>query len=184
MVEVLVVMAILIMLSAIVLPVYQSAKRESQKADCINRLRQVGIGMTAYREEWGSSDVGTPIQMGFPPDFLLPEHLASALGGSPGAYQAVMSCTSKQIYPDGQNDYAGFIGLWPHEAGQYAEPTGPWVRYVTTRGSRAVYLVDLNHQLKWPVTALSTKRAFGLCLDGSIRIERKTGSPDSLSWWL
>lgn len=179
-----VVIAILIMTSAIILPVYQAAKRESQKVDCINRLRQIGIGMTAYREEWGSTEVGTPTQMGFPPTFLLPEHLASALGGSKNAYHAIMTCTSKQVYPDGQNDYAGFVGLWPMEVGPNATATDHWVKYVGSRGPRAVYLVDLNHQLKWPVTALSTKRAFGLCLDGSIRIERKTGSPDSLSWWL
>ena len=80
-VEVMVVISILIMMGAIVLPIYRSARSEAIKADCFNRMRQIGYGMTVYRDDWGGMEIGTPTQMGFPPTFFTPQLMASALGG-------------------------------------------------------------------------------------------------------
>src|SRR4051794_5815213 len=47
-IELLVVIAIIAVLASILLPVLASAKAKGRRAQCVNNLRQVGIGMTIY----------------------------------------------------------------------------------------------------------------------------------------
>ena len=67
-IEVLTVISIILVLSAILLPVYRSAREFSLKAVSKSNLRQVYMSTEMYRSDWDGDGVyGNRYAMGFPP---------------------------------------------------------------------------------------------------------------------
>ena len=61
-IELLVVIAIIAILAAMLLPALSKVKDTAKKAQCISNLKQIGIYMTMYRNDYGRLDPAFPVQ--------------------------------------------------------------------------------------------------------------------------
>jgi prepilin-type N-terminal cleavage/methylation domain-containing protein/prepilin-type processing-associated H-X9-DG protein len=51
-IELLVVIAIIAILAAILFPVFAQAREQARKTACLSNTKQIGIGLTMYRQDW------------------------------------------------------------------------------------------------------------------------------------
>src|SRR6187455_1538535 len=57
-IELLVVIAIIAVLIALLLPAVQAAREAARRAQCVNNLKQLGIGLHNYHASWNCFPVG------------------------------------------------------------------------------------------------------------------------------
>ena len=67
-IELLVVIAIIAVLIALLLPAVQAAREAARRAQCINNLKQLGLGLHNYHSVHGALRYeDTPVAMAYPP---------------------------------------------------------------------------------------------------------------------
>ena len=185
--EILIVMAIMLVLASIAYPILIRSKATAKETVCIEKLRQIGLALAAYRSSAdGSDQPGDTVSMGFP-NYMGPDEVASALGGSREAYFGLFDCAGGLTFPTGATGPSGFFQLWPTSFGRVGgitpEQQASWIIDVTKSGGATVVMSDPNHQRNWPATDFTLQFAFGLTLDGSIRKQTRRGDSSLRSWW-
>ena len=59
-IELLVVIAIIAILAAILFPVFASAKEKARQTQCLNNMKQLGLGFRQYLDDWGKFPGAAP----------------------------------------------------------------------------------------------------------------------------
>lgn len=65
-IELVTVLAIIMVLAAILLPVFVRARESAQRSASLNNLKQIHLAMTVYRQDW-EGDAGSAEGLGLPP---------------------------------------------------------------------------------------------------------------------
>lgn len=174
-VEVCTVLAILVVLFAILTPVFVSAKEASQRTVSASNLRQIYIGLSVYRTaESGDGFYGDAYKMGLPPDLKNlhdTQHLPTELfrSGCPSILAPVL--------PE-----ALFRMMW-HPDGNPTQQD--WAPYAERYRSNAVLLGDTNcdYRDRFYGNPYVTHRGIGLYEDGHVKTVVAMGNTGPYSWW-
>lgn len=179
-IEVLVVISIILVLAALLLPTFRSAKDSANESSCLSNLHQLGMAVSLYRSENNGDGVtGDMFEMGLPPSGpgygLLWDHMpvAKKLGICRGPGRP------KNMAPD------GFAYRYiPAPPGQKTGTT-TWKQYVQDKGEAAIVFMDENHNAS-SVSMLApgvTKHIVGVRLSGEVVRKTKKGDPWNFDWW-
>lgn len=169
--EMLIAVGVITIVAGLSYPVFQKARERSKMSSCSATLRQIGVALALYRESEGGNAVGTPSQMGLPPDpislwetdYIPIELFWECKGHSPGG--ALYSFN----FPSAHDSKVR------HEN---------WAAYSRKHGEAVVTFYDLNHQESLPRNFTWERwLAIGLRLDGSTYIRHRMGAPVAYGWW-
>lgn len=169
--ELLVTLMVVCTLSAISYPVFYKVQKTSIRGVCIEHLREYGMAIAMYREDFHGAEQGNVASMGLPPDlsYLDISH--------------PLPCRGDHI----SGNVPGYNITWPSpddESPSGARAQRMWASYTEKYGAAAVLLYDPNHQDSLPRSYLwQTWVVPGLRADGSTFVRTRIGYPTSLGWW-
>ncbi len=162
--ELLAVMAIIAVLSAILFPVFSQAKESGHQSACISNLSQVYKSLEVYRSDNNGNPFGSASEMGLPP-LPQPEY-------------AMLRCNSR---PNG--GFFPYKQLWQGYVAGNSQSI--WSTFVMQHEGNTPMLVDVNHNPKDIPTFSPYFQRLGIVvyLDGSTKKVRRSGDQDALSTW-
>lgn len=179
--EVVVVVAILVVLAALLAPVFAQAKESGKMAVCRSNLRQRFLALQQYRDEVGGTD--EPAEsgaMGFP------AHLDCVIWPDDCWTNSERRLNCSGQNPSTRGGIVSYRQFWApprfFKEAYYEISERTWIDYVRQAGAGAIVLLDANHPLHVPSNTWTTSRAFGIAIDGSLKTRVRRGNPQFYSW--
>lgn len=190
-IELLMCMAIISVLSAIVYVSLGPARAKGREARCINNLRQIGMAMSMYRQDYGGGD---------PPETLTAEKLGlpSASRGAPSLITALLPYTGSRdvfhcsdVYDPGAPplpatlkanvcDYLGTLYLGEEKIASHIPR---YSEIVARYGEDTPLLIDVYHGMRTRrphLTRANTSSVLILQLNGEVH--RRLVRDDRFEW--
>ena len=168
--EVMVVVAIIAVLSAILTPVFISVRESANESVCSEHLHQIQLATEMYRTSEDKDGIfGTPTQMGLN-------------GGLMGLPLSVYHCTGVEVLRPGNR--AVYTTNFPLP-NQPKFLSADWATYAREERGNSVIWFDINHRNS-PSTIYSpfvNHFAIGVRLDGQIFTQWKSGDWSDLKYW-
>ena len=168
--ELLVVISVILVLAAVLYPVFGSAKEAAKQTKCISNLHQLALAVQMYRTQSGAeSEAGDVYAMGLPPQ---PIHASLPISRQLG--QCAGPNRMPLLAPTG---FPYWYTVPP--PGQMTADGLTWGDYVSKVGDQAILFMDTNHNpAGTSIDATSvTKRVIAACLDGHVVDRVKAGNP-------
>jgi len=172
-IEVLAVLAIIILVASLMYPVFAAAKARAKETVCTSQLRQIGMALSLYREDFGGpSTYGEMSEMGLPP--TLKELITRGL-----LNRELVMCKGRK---EGMEPVALYNVTWAPE-GTIGVPS--WKDYVQRFGDNSIVMTDENHDFAdSPISdPYVLHHGIGLYLDGHVQARTKTGFWTDRIWW-
>ena len=172
--EILVVVGIILVLAAIALPVYKSARGKARESSCSQNLRQLYMAMQIYSDLHDGGTTSLPgIPLTLPRNgFALKKHLDLPNG--------LFQCQDRHPeFPVGA--YVFLFSATPSE--QF--PTAAFQQFASQLQERTPLIVDMNHRNddKAGMQTMNKHFSFAMLANGSLIKANRRGSPGSFSYW-
>ena len=163
-VEVLAVISIILVLTAILAPVVSSAKDQAAIVASESNMRQLVSACVLYASD--QSDTGGPSGLGLPTNLvqlLKSRKLPKALFDTHGNPEYVGGPPVYRYMPPAEKDAKGDLGQ-------------AWIKHVDSTGNNPIILIDGTHNPTASETEFFRHRlVFGAYLSGSLRKQHLTG---------
>ena len=174
-VEVMVVIAIILLLAAIVTPIYLRSKRSAKETVSVENLRQLHLAMTLYRADYGGDGIyGDVDAMGLPTSL----QLYGGLAGEPYGITEEMLASPCGVHPS--LDARLNVMYWMASG-------GPRVEVASLEFQEDLILWydpscnDSGVQLENPYRS---KLILGVLLGGELVRRRAKGNFEDPAWWV
>jgi prepilin-type N-terminal cleavage/methylation domain-containing protein len=182
-IELLIVIAILAVLAGIGYSATGEVRERARQTGCVSNLRQFGIAIQMYRQDYNGIEVGTPEQMGLPPAPLV---FIDAIRPSGGRYlkqdKSVLLCPNlppelrEQLHPEER-----WVSVYNYQTWRPGEHPGPsFEECVRQRGSDYPIMIDTWHDRPRADRIPTTQLLLLLRLDG--RVSRSVASRRAPVW--
>jgi type II secretory pathway pseudopilin PulG len=162
--ELVVVIVVICVLSALMVPSLFQAKASSQMTSCISNLKQISAALELYRSEHDGAAFGTAASMGLPPTIM---QSTTSL--------ACADNRDKQSWP--------YIQLW--QGYVISDPQNTWKKLVDTYQDGTPLVLDVNHNdPSVPMFSPYFDRdGLVLFLNGNVRKLKRRGDLHSPTTW-
>jgi prepilin-type N-terminal cleavage/methylation domain-containing protein len=140
-IEIVVVMAIIVALAALIYPVFARAKESSRRTVCKSNLRQIGIAVSLYRQDYDGMEAqkGATLshsQLGLPHSWSISTFYDDYVKN-----RSLLFCPS--YVPDGQ--HLGSSYMWPLFESEYTRPDENWEGIAALRGEDYPVVICGSH---------------------------------------
>jgi prepilin-type N-terminal cleavage/methylation domain-containing protein len=168
-IEILTVLGVIALVTAIAFPVLVASKRSASEAKCASNLRQLWTASELYRADQSqTAEVGSIYEMGLPP-----QQTAASL-----VKTLNLKCTEWTSAPGAVNGYE-YMPIDP----EHPLPE-TWAEYTRRAGPNAVEWADWSHNTKADLQMVAfPKYVFGISISGSLLKRKAVGDYLTTVWW-
>lgn len=182
-VELLIVIAILAVLSGIGYSAAGGVRERARQTVCVSNLRQIGMAIQMYRQDYNGAEVGTAEQMGLPPSPLV---IADGIRPGGARYlkpdKGIFLCQDLPAEIRSQIDLeTSWFSVYNYNIWRAGETTNPpFEEAVAKRGSEFPILIDQWHDNPRADRIPTTSFLLLARLDG--RVSRSLGARRTSLW--
>lgn len=177
--EVIVVLAIVAILAALTFPTLQRSQEESKIVVTQTRLKNIGVALILYRDNYGAKDTGTASEMGSPFMGLPPRDLPTTLK----LPKEVFECASPKSFPHGRAYKCMSCPTYLEDNSQHEVR---WAKLSQTYGTQLPFVVMMCHSDPRTDRHSPFSKHFGLGVnfEGQLIKREATGTWARPEWWV